>query len=968
MSTKPSDFPKWLRQIERKWQQEWEAAKVFEANPTPGKPKFFITVAYPYVNSPQHIGHGRTYGMTDTYARFKRMQGFNVLYPQGFHFTGTPILAMANRISEGDEKLISDFQKFDHVPNELIPEFQDPLKLAKYFHKEIREGMKAMGYSIDWRREFTTIDPIYNKFIEWQFRKLHEKGWLIKGPHPVGWCPKDGNAVGMHDTLHDKEPEMGEVTVLKVPFDGKILPAATYRPETIFGLTNMFVNPEITYKIAFVDGEEWILSQEAIFKFRHQAWEMTEKENGEIHGRDLIGKSAKHPLSGKDLPILPASFVDPAYGTGIVMSVPAHAPFDLIALADLERTSSDPKIKELVKSIAPIPLIRVEGFGEIPAKDAVEHYNVKDQNDSAVEKATEEVYSREFHTGIMMENTGPYAGLSVAEAKDQVHNDLVEQNKAKLMYELTNRPVFCRCGTECLIHVMPDQWFLDYGMANWKELAYKCLNNMSLVPEKLRTEFERVFDWLSRRACARKSGLGTLLPFDPDWIIESLSDSTIYMAYYCLARAINQYNLTGDDFSDAIFDYVFLGKGADEVGEASKGTQLTQNILDEMREDFTYFYPLDSRNSGRDLVPNHLSFMVFNHVVIFPEAHWPRQIFVNGSVLMEGELMSKSLGNTIPIRRAITQYSADLIRTTVLYGASLLTDADFNPRLVRWISRQMEKLRELASQYRDTISGIDNETLQLIDRWILAMLQERIASVTQFLEIGETRDAIQQILYSLNQDIESYLRIKKLLAANSEDEITNRIMRKVIETAIKLLAPVAPHFCEELWELLGNKKFVSTAAWPTVDQSFVDERVSLTVEMVLKTIQDVKDIKGVLKKEPQKGTIILAPQWKYELFEVLSDLAGKGTPSKDLIPLVMRYEQFRAKGKEAVGLVNTYVKEFPRFTARIDELTGLNRLKRFIETEAHLETLEITTADEVRGVASGKAKQARPGRPAIYLE
>lgn len=967
MSNESIDFPEWLRRIEQKWQHEWEAVKLFETNPTPGKPKFFITVAYPYVNSTQHIGHARTYGLTDTYARFKRMQGNNVLYPQGFHFTGTPILAMAQLITEGDERILSDLKNIHLVPEELFSEFQEPLKLARYFHNEIREGMKKMGFSIDWRREFTTIDPIYIKFIEWQFRTLHKTGWLIQGSHPVGWCPKCGNAVGMHDTLHDKEPEMAEVTVLKVPFDGKILPAATYRPETIFGLTNMFVNPEVTYKLVIIDGEEWILSQEAILKYNNQAWEITETEK-EISGSDLVGKSAKHPLSGKNLPVLPASFVDPGYGTGIVMSVPAHAPFDLIALADLEKTASDPKIRELAGSIVPIPLIRVEGYGEIPAQDALEQHQVTDQNDPAVEKATEDVYSREFHIGRMMENTGSYAGLSVAEAKDRVHADLIEQNKAKLMYELTNRPVYCRCGTEILVHIMQDQWFLNYGDPNWKERAYKCLNSMSLVPEKIRTQFDRVFDWLSRRACARKSGLGTPFPFDPNWIIESLSDSTIYMAYYCLSHIITQYSLTGEDFSDAIFDYIFLGNGGDEIGNALQGTQLTQNILDEMRENFSYYYPLDSRNSGPDLIPNHLSFMVFNHVAIFPETYWPRQIFVNGYVTMEGEGMSKSLGNVVPIGAAIDQYSADLIRTTVLYGASLLTDAEFNPRIVRWISRQLEKLRDVATQYADVTSDLDGYSLELIDQWMLARLQERIDSVTGFLEIGETRDALQQILYSLNQDIELYLQIKGQLDAASSSEVTTRVMRYVIETGIKLLAPVAPHFSEEIWEILGNEKFISTAMWPTVDQRYVNENVKLTVETVLKTIQDVKDILSVLKEKPQKGTIILAPEWKYALFDFIRELVNKGTPSKNLIPLVMKQEQFRTKGKEAVGLVNGFIKDFPRFTSSADELAGLNELKFVMKAETHLELVEITTADVISGVASSKAKQARPGRPAIFLE
>ncbi|MDE1830194.1 MAG: class I tRNA ligase family protein, partial [Thaumarchaeota archaeon] len=160
-------------QIEEKWRQKWQEEKQFESNPDSRK-KFFVTVAYPYPNSPQHIGHGRTYTLADVHARFKRMSGYNVLFPMGFHYTGTPILGMARRVQENDKDLIEAFRTLYKVPDEKIKEFSEPVKIADYFHQEIKAGMIEMGYSIDWRREFTTIDPFYNKFIEWQFKKLKE--------------------------------------------------------------------------------------------------------------------------------------------------------------------------------------------------------------------------------------------------------------------------------------------------------------------------------------------------------------------------------------------------------------------------------------------------------------------------------------------------------------------------------------------------------------------------------------------------------------------------------------------------------------------------------------------------------------------------------------------------------------------------------------------------------------------------
>jgi len=219
--------------IESKWRKKWNESKHFEAEPD-NKPKKFITVAYPYPNSPQHIGHGRTYTIADVHARFLRMKGYNVLFPMGFHYTGTPILGMAKRIQNQDEEIINGLRNIYKVPESEIAKFVEPVKIADYFHEEIKSGMIEMGYSIDWRREFTTIDPAYKKFIEWQVKNLKSKNLIVQGSHPVGWCPKDQNPVSQHDTLGDVEPDFTEYILVKFAFEDFIIPTATLRPETIF--------------------------------------------------------------------------------------------------------------------------------------------------------------------------------------------------------------------------------------------------------------------------------------------------------------------------------------------------------------------------------------------------------------------------------------------------------------------------------------------------------------------------------------------------------------------------------------------------------------------------------------------------------------------------------------------------------------------------------------------------------------
>ena len=246
-----------------------------------------------------------------------RMKGYNVLFPMGFHYTGTPILAMSKRVIAEDQDLIGTFKNLYNVPENIIKSFKEPKNIAKFFHNEIKLGMQDMGYSIDWRREFTTIDTLYSKFITWQFKTLQKKGLIVQGSHPVGWCPYDKNPVSQHDTIGDVEPEFSEYVLIKFRLadNNIILPTATLRPETIFGVTNLWVNPDIEYFIIDVDNnaEQWIVTKEASTKLEFLNHSI--KINRTIKGNELIGKFATDTIRNIDIPILPAKFVKPDTGT-----------------------------------------------------------------------------------------------------------------------------------------------------------------------------------------------------------------------------------------------------------------------------------------------------------------------------------------------------------------------------------------------------------------------------------------------------------------------------------------------------------------------------------------------------------------------------------------------------------------------------------------------------------------------------
>src|SRR3989338_6956527 len=190
--------------LEKKWLTKWHTDKVFEAAPDK-RPKFFVNFPYPYMNSLMHIGHFYTIMRVEALARYKRMQGFNVLFPQGWHCTGSPIENAAQRIRENEPKQI-ELMKQLGLNDSQIKEFADPKKWVEYFPKEAEKDLRSLGLSIDWRRSFitTSLNPYYDKFIRWQFNKLKEKELVVKGSHPVVWDPKSNLPVGDHDRIKEE--------------------------------------------------------------------------------------------------------------------------------------------------------------------------------------------------------------------------------------------------------------------------------------------------------------------------------------------------------------------------------------------------------------------------------------------------------------------------------------------------------------------------------------------------------------------------------------------------------------------------------------------------------------------------------------------------------------------------------------------------------------------------------------------
>ena len=947
------------KSTEAKWRARWQEYRDFETDPNE-KEKMFITVAYPYPNSPQHIGHGRTYTIADVHARFYRMKGYNVLFPMGFHYTGTPILGMADRVESGDAKLIEGLRKIYHVPEDEIKAFKDPNRIADYFHKEIKAGMIEMGYSIDWRREFTTIVPAYQEFIKWQISKLREMDLIIQGSHPVGWCPRDQNPVSQHDTLGDVEPDFTEYIMIKFRLGKYIVPAATLRPETVFGVTNLWINPEVTYRKITVNGEKWIVSSQCAKKMEFLDKEITYE--GEICGADLVGKTVTIPHSGDSIPMLEASFVKPDMGTGLVMSVPAHAPFDYQALTDFK--GNQPLGSEF-QIIKPVSIISTKGYGQFPAKEVCDRLGIKNQGDPKLAEATEEVYEKEFYGGILGDRCGKFAGMKVADAKEKIKEWLSHNRHSDSLLEITNQPVRCRCGAECVVKILTNQWFLNYGDEKWKQKAYECLDGMDILPSEIIGEFRYVIGWLRERACARQHGLGTRLPWDKDWIVESLSDSVIYMAYYTISRFVNDGTISAKDMSIEFFDYVFLG-----IGSADKVAGMTPDTVKMIRKEFLYFYPVDSRHSGRDLVPNHLTFFMLNHVAIFPKDCWPCQIVVNGSVLMGGKKMSKSMGNIIPLRKAIQEHGADPIRLAILISAELLQDADFNLGSVGVIKGKLESMFEECGRYSPGPIG----TKEAEDRWIMSRLQNMVASVSASMEKMRLREALHEIMFAFEDDIQWYLKRTKIKGRGSDLPALHTIH----STRVAMLSPFAPHVAEEMWERLGNSGMVSKSSWPKPDTARIDTE-SIQSEHLLKSIMgDIANILNVTRITPKKITIYTAGSLKSRAYRailenVTSGQVNMGVIMRDLIARqdtgdIKKNPDFVQKSIKDILSAPNEIRESRLNAGSFDERKFIAEEINIVKSEFGAKVLVFAEDDDDVYDPKGKARHARPYKPAILVE
>ncbi|MFH1451946.1 MAG: leucine--tRNA ligase [archaeon] len=822
--------------IEKKWQERWERKKIFESFRNEKKEKFFMIFAYPGISGYQHVGHMRGYSYTDIICRFKRMKGFNVLFPAGTHASGNQAIVFANKVKNNDKDWIK-YLKRNGCKSSTIKTLTTPKKIVEYFNKVYRKDFwKKFGFSYDDTRFTSSIYPDYNKFIEWQFNKLKDNNLLIQKPYFATACPSCGPvAVDASETdiSSGGSAEKLEYTLLKFKFKDKFLVAATLRPETIFGQTNLWVNPKIELVEVKVENEIWIMSKKAYDKLKYQ------KDNLKLLGKfeeNLIGRTILAPGIKKEIMILPSAFIDENIGSGIVTCVPSDAPYDFAALEDLKLSENEITKYgldfEKVRAIKIIPIIKTKKYGENAGVKVVMDSKIRSQNDERLEALTQEVYKEGFHSGVLLDNCGGYSGMKVIEAKDKIKEELVKFGDADTMYDLSEE-VICRCGKKVMIKKIDDQWFIKYSDKDLTEKSKEHAKHMNIHPKQYSDNFPKVLDWFQDRACARMGNwIGTKLPFDKRWIVEPISDSTLYPIYYLVSKYYNEKKIKLKEMDEKFFDYVFLGKG-----------KAKNKIWAKVRKDVEYWYPLDVNLGGKEHQTVHFPVFLMNHVGILPEKMWPKGIFVNYWIVGKGSKISKSKGGAQPIPEAIEKYGVDSMRLYYSHIAGPEFDVIWDEKIVFDYRRNLERIYNLIIESIGKNSLEEGES----ESELLIKMNRELKVIEVAISSFDLRTAANSAFFILSTHFKKYLQ---------DGGKNKKIINDFVKKWIRVMAPFCPHISEELWEKIEEKGFVSEAIWPEFKEIEKEEK---SVNLNSKIVNDINLILEKTGALPKKVYVYVMP-------------------------------------------------------------------------------------------------------------
>jgi leucyl-tRNA synthetase len=757
-------------EIEPKWQQRWEADGLYRADIDPLRPKFYALTMLPYPSGDLHIGHWYAMSPSDARARYKRMRGFNVLFPIGFDAFGLPAENAA-------------------IKRNIHPRIWTYANIER-----MRKQLRSMGAMFDWRREAVSADQEYYKWTEWFFTQLFKHGLAYRKMSAVDWCPNcnttlareqvwgdDRHCERCHTPVIKKELEQWffrttryadellsyetidwpeRVRTLQTNWIGKSEGAAivfhteqgdemevfTTRPDTLWGVTFMVLSPEHALVAKVTTPEQ----QAEVGAYQQQAKRQSDIQREAVDKEKtgiFTGGYAINPVNGERIPIWIADYVLMTYGTGAIMAVPAHDQRDF----EFARKFNLP--------------IRVV----IQPADA--ESIVEDQMTAAVPASG------------MMINSGPLTGTPA----DQAIKKAIQMVESK------------GAGHSAVNYRLRD-WLISRQRYWGAPIPMVFCKNCGTVP-------------------VPDDQLPVLLPDDVEWKPTGESPLKLHPTWrfttcpQCGGPAERETDTMDTFMCSSWYHLRYLSPKYD------------QGPFDPA--EYAYWMPVDLYTGGIEHANMHLIYTRFFHKALrdMGITHGPEpmlQLRNQGMVLgKDGEKMSKSRGNVISPDDLVQAYGADTVRAYLMFFKRWEQGGPWEDNIdgiVRWIRRSWTIILEPAPDEGGAASGASPETIQSLRRKV----HQTLRSVTRDYEVLEFNTIVSSLMELMNE----------MSRAKQHGAWQSAAWDEAVDIYLKMLAPLAPHISEELWERLGKPYSIHLQTWPVLDESAtVQEEMTLAVQV-----------------------------------------------------------------------------------------------------------------------------------------
>ncbi len=901
-----------FKKIADKWQKRWEKARLFSVKEDRKKKKYYVLEMFPYSSGKLHMGHVRNYSIGDAFARFKRMQGYNVLYPMGYDSFGLP------------------------AENAAIEGKASPKSWTEARIKEMKQQQKQLGYSYDWAREITTSLSEYYRWNQWIFLQFLKKDLAYKKKSKVNWCPKCKTVLANEQVKQGRcwrcESEVGEkdleqwffritkyadelladleklkewperVKVMQknwigrkqwIDIDyelegtGRKITVSTTRPDTNFGATFVVIAPEHP----LLSKEEGLVPpkhRKDVDKYIEYAKKKTEEERvmeGAKKTSAFTGLYCINKLTNRRMPIWVTDFVLMSVGTGIVVAVPGH----------------DIRDFEFAKEFG-LPIIRVVVGSDGDRSEITRREQVQEEEGTMV-------------------NSDFLNGLDIHTATEKIMNYFEERGEGRRIIRYRIRDwlisrqrfwgtpipiIYCdRCG----IVPVPEKE-LPVELPNPKKAKFTGSGNpLATVKEFVETKCPK---------CKGKARMETDT-------MDTFVDSSWYFLRYCSPKE-----------KKALFD---------------------KRAVD-------YWMPVDQYIGGIEHAIMHLLYARFfckalrDLGLVKVDEPFTR-LLAQGMVLKDSLKMSKSYGNVVEPGEIINKYGPDTARLFILFASLPTKELEWSDKGVEASFRFLNRVNKLVMDNRKNISlkKINEKNLTAKDKLILSKTHRTIKKVTEELNKFRLNYAVASIMTFVD-------RLQKYESQNKE------VFGFAVSNLLLMLAPFAPHLCEELWEKIGCKRFISITEWPKYDEKKIDKKAEQAEELVKVIREDIikiKQLSGISK--PRKIIIYISPAWKWKALTLIIGAVEEKPDFSKAIGAVMEDEKIRKRGKETEVFVKQVIGklgEFSKATA-IDEFKALTESKGLFEKEFNCPVL-IEKAEETSIDPANKARNALPLKPAIYLE